>query len=339
MYEGSISLACSDYYLGVGLSIGSGRHESITQAKQMIGIVRSIKFAVLANPARQCGVRLAAEGHANALNCPLITEPHEANAFDFVYLHWHPNFDWQHPRWAFSLKNDLKVPSVLIVHDFLFIAPVDVVLAIAAFDLRSVPLWKAIKIPMPLQQPYPFIPKTEPDPDKVGFFGFYNPSKGAWSVLAYAKFHKKKAKFITTLHPFAPPWTEAEFSEFVTAVKRSGFEIVDEWLRDQELADCMGECGFFVVLHSLGGFGASASVTSPLAARRPVFIDDRTGFAKEASMFALKFRFDSWPSQKELNDARELIDSAWDQLRPEKVWNALHSKVLDEFHSRGYNLG
>lgn len=295
------------------------------------------RFAVLANPIKRCGVRLTAEQHAEILSCKLITEPKEADGFDFVYLHWHPNFDWQHPKWTKDLSS-IKTKVALIVHDFLFHSPVPErnIFFIASFDRKAVPMKDAIVIHMPLQQPYPFRPKSEPDPDKCGFFGFFGANKGIWTIMTYAQHHKRKARFITTIHPFAPPWTHAEFAEFKATATRLGFEVIDEWLVGQELADAMGECGFFVIIHK-GGFGASGSVTSALAACRPVFANE-TEFIKEARKFVMKFNFDVWPSESELAKAIELVDEAHKYLSPQKIWSELHAQVLDALHSGCYNF-
>ena len=295
-----------------------------------------LTIGVLANPIKRCGVHLCAKQQAQVLGCDFLTDPQDTNGYDLIYLHWHPNFDFQHPNWAQELQQ-VKVPVALIVHDYLFYCPVNDPLTIFAFDRRSVPLRAVTEIPMPLQQPYPFRPRTEPDPDRVGFFGFYGPGKGVWTVLAYARHHRKKARFITTLHPFAPPWTAAEFSEFVSAVKRAGMELITDWLEGQELADAMGECGFFAILHLTGGFGASASVTSVLAAHRPVFADKRIRFLRSAAPFVLPFQFEQWPTEKDLRQAVSLIEQSMTTLSPERIWREVHTKVLDELHSRGYN--
>ncbi len=294
---------------------------------------KNVNFCVLANPVRRCGVRLTAEQHAKVLGCQLITDPAEAEKFDFVYLHWHPNFEWQHPVWAKSLRN-LTVPAVLVVHDFLYYEPTQSTFFIATFDRNAAPNADAV-IRMPLQQPYPFVPRTEPDPDMCGFFGFFHSGKGTWAIADYAARHKKKARFITTLHPFAPPWVQSEFVEFKATVKRLGFEIIDEWLVDQELADVMGECGFFIVLHK-GQFGASGSVTSAFAASRPAFVN-ASAFLRHVKPFAKPFRPDKWPSEAELREAQTLVEKARQALDPEVIWKELHKRALAKFYSRCYN--
>jgi len=225
----------------------------------------------------------------------------------------------------------------LIVHDFIMIDAVVNPVAHVAFDRRAVPSGRAIEIPMPLQEPYPHIPRTEPDPDLVGFFGFYGSTKGCWTILAYAREHKKKARFIMTLHPFSPHWVISEFSEFVTTASRLGMEVIDDWLEGQELADVMGECSFFVVKHSAAGLGASASVTSPLAARRPVYADKHNPFLKSAADFVIQFDFAHFPTPDELQEASKPIDEAWKILSPIKIWSSLHRQVVDIVHSRVHN--
>jgi len=296
----------------------------------------SLRFAVIANPLKRCGVHQTAVQQARVLNCSLLTEPLRAKEFDFVYVHWHPNFTWQHPTWVSELRQ-LEVPAVLIVHDFFMVDTVKHPIAYVAFDRKAIPINEAIEIPMPLQQPFPFVPQTEADPDLVGFFGFYGSTKGCWIVLAYAKEHRRKARFITTLHPFAPHWLKSEFSEFVTTARRLGMEVIDDWLEGQELADVMGECGFFVVKHSAGGFGASASVTSPLAARRPVYSDRNNQFLKTAANFVMQFDFTQFPTPDELREATKLIDEAWKVLSPIEIWTSLHNKIVDIIHSRVHN--
>jgi hypothetical protein len=285
--------------------------------------VSQLKFAVIGNPLKRCGVHLAAVQQARVLNCPFLTEPSRAEGYDFAYVHWHPNFLWQHQNWVAELRK-LDIPIVLIVHDYIMIEPVRNPIAFVAFDRKAVPISQAIEIPMPLQQPYPFIPRTQPDPDLIGFFGFYGSTKGCWTILAYARKHKRKARFITTLHPFAPHWLVSEFEEFVSTAKRLGMEIIDEWLEGQELADAMGECGFFVVKHSAGGLGASASVTSPLAAKRPVYSDRRNPFLKSSANFVLQFHFAHYPTPEELEEASKLIDDASKALSPTEIWTSLH---------------
>ena len=297
---------------------------------------KELKFAVIANPLKRCGVHLTAVQQAEILNCPLLTEPLRAKEFDFVYVHWHPNFVWQHRNFVSELSQ-LETPSVVIVHDFIMTNPVMNPVAFVAFDRKSVPVSQAIEIPMPLQQPFPFTPKTEPDPDLIGFFGFYGSTKGCWTILSYAREHKRKARFITTLHPFAPHWLISEFSEFVATARRLGMEVIDDWLEDQELADVMGECSFFVVKHSAGGFGASASVTSPLAARRPVYSDRNNKFLKIAANFVMQFDFTRFPTPDELREATKLIDEAWKVLSPIEIWTSLHKRIVDIIHSRVHN--
>jgi hypothetical protein len=297
---------------------------------------KSLKFAVIANPLKRCGVHLTAVQQAKVLNCPLITEPMKAKDFDFAYVHWHPNFLWQHPNWVAELKQ-LEIPIVLVVHDYIMVDPVKNSVAFVAFDRKAVPFSQAIEIPMPLQQPYPFTPKTQPDPDLVGFFGFYGSTKGCWTILAYAREHKRKARFITTLHPFAPHWVASEFEEFVTTARRLGMEVIDEWLEGQELADVMGECGFFVVKHSAGGLGTSASVTSPLAAKRPVYADKRNPFIRWSVDFVMQFNFAHYPTPDELEEASELVDAAWQSLSPTKIWTSLHYLLVDNLNSRTHN--
>ena len=288
----------------------------------------SLKFAVIANPLKRCGVHLTAVQQAKVLNCPLLTEPLRAKNFDFAYVHWHPNFLWQHPNWVAELKQ-LEIPIVLVVHDYIMVDPVKNTIAFVAFDRKAVPISQAIEIPMPLQQPYPFVPRTQPDPDLVGFFGFYGSTKGCWTILAYAREHKRKARFITTLHPFAPHWVASEFEEFVMTARRLGMEVIDEWLEGQELADAMGECGFFVVKHSTGGLGTSASVTSPLAAKRPVYADKQNPFIRWSADFVMQFDFAHYPTPDELEEASELIDQAWKVLSPTKIWTSLHCLLVD----------
>lgn len=296
----------------------------------------TLKIAVLANPIRRCGVRLTAEQQSFILQCSLITEPEMANTYDLVYLHWHPNFAWQHPKWASKLRS-VSVRTVLVIHDFLFDLPIHNAIAFVSFDSRAVQHRKPITIPMPLQQPYPFKPRTEPNPDMVGFFGFYGSQKGLWTILAYALEHRKLARFITTLHPFAPNWVAAEFAEFRAAAKRCGFEVIDEWLEGQELADAMGECGFFVVLHG-GGFGASASVTSAFAANRPVLASKDNQFIKHAADFILEFNFNHFPTERELREAGDLVKQARKVLDPTTIWSSLHDRIVDILHSCDYNL-
>jgi len=298
--------------------------------------VQALKFAVLANPLKRCGVHLTAVQHSKILNCPLLTEPLRAKEFDFVYVHWHPNFIWQHPTWVSELSQ-LDVPAVLVVHDFFMIDTVKHPVAYVAFDRKAIPLGEAIEISMPLQQPFPFVPQTESDPDLVGFFGFYGSTKGCWTILAYAREHRRKARFITTLHPFAPHWLASEFSEFVTAARRLGMEVIDDWLEGQELANVMGECGFFVVKHSASGLGASASVTSPLAARRPVYADKNNPFLKSSADFVMQFDFTRFPTPDELREAMKLVDEAWKVLSPIRIWTSLHNKIVDIIHSRVHN--
>jgi hypothetical protein len=295
-----------------------------------------LKFAVIANPLKRCGVHLTAVQQARVLNCQLLTEPLRAENLDFAYVHWHPNFLWQHPNWVAELRK-LEIPIVLIVHDYIMVEPVKNTIAFVAFDRKAVPISQAIEIPMPLQQPYPFVPKTQPDPDLVGFFGFYGSTKGCWTILAYAREHKRKARFITTLHPFAPHWVASEFEEFVTTARRLGMEVIDEWLEGQELADVMGECGFFVVKHSVGGLGTSASVTSPLAAKRPVYADRRNPFIKSSADFVMQFDFAHYPTPDELEEASKLIEEAWRFLSPTEIWASLHRLIVDIIHSRVHN--
>jgi hypothetical protein len=295
-----------------------------------------LKFAVIANPLKRCGVHLTAVQQARVLNCQLLTEPLRAETLDFAYVHWHPNFLWQHPNWVAEFKK-LEIPIVLIVHDYIMVDPVKNTIAFVAFDRRAVPISQAIEIPMPLQQPYPFVPRTQPDPDLVGFFGFYGSTKGCWTILAYTREHKRKARFITTLHPFAPHWVASEFEEFVTTARRLGMEVIDEWLEGQELADVMGECGFFVVKHSVGGLGTSASVTSPLAAKRPVYADRRNPFIKSSADFVMQFDFAHYPTPDELEEASKLIEEAWRFLSPTEIWASLHRLIVDIIHSRVHN--
>jgi len=296
----------------------------------------TLKHAVIANPLKRCGVHLTAVQQARVLGCPLLTEPLRAGEFDFVYVHWHPNFLWQHPNWASELQR-LEVPIVVIVHDFIMANIFRNPIVFVAFDRKAVPIRETIEIPMPLQQPYPFVPRTKPDPDLIGFFGFYGSTKGCWTILAYAREHKRKARFITTLHPFAPHWVASEFTEFVTTARRLGMEVIDEWLEGQELADVMGECGFFVVKHSVSGIGASASVTSALAARRPVYSDKHNPFLKAAANFVMQFDFAHFPTAKELEEASRLVDEAWKVLSPTKIWAPLHRKIVDIMLTRRYN--
>jgi len=298
--------------------------------------IKQLKFAVIANPLKRCGVHLTAVQQSQILNCPLLTEPLRAKEFDFVYIHWHPNFIWQHPNWVSELRQ-LEVPAVVIVHDFIMYNAVKHPVVFIAFDRKAVTIGEAIEIPMPLQQPFPFVPKTESDPDLVGFFGFYGSTKGCWTILAYAREHKRKARFITTLHPFAPHWLASEFSEFVTTARRLGMEVIDDWLEGQELADVMGECGFFIVKHSAAGLGASASVTSPLAARRPVYADKNNPFLKSSADFVMQFDLTRFPTPDELREAMKLIDEAWKVLSPNEIWTSLHNKIVDIIHSRVHN--
>lgn len=291
------------------------------------------KFAVLANPMRRCGVHLTAKQQAMILQCPLILNPELANEFDFVYLHWHPNFEWQHPTFAKALMS-IETKTVLIVHDFAFTIPVKNPVLFFAFDARSVPSLNPIQIPMPLQEPFPFVPNTEPNDDVVGFFGFYGQNKGVWTVLNYAMHHRKTAKFITTLHPFAPPWVAAEFSEFVSTAKRLGMKVITDWLEGQELANEMGECSFFVILHKSSGYGASASVCSVLAAQRPVFADKSVDFLKAAKEFIMQFDPNRWPTLDELEQAGTLVSKkAQAVLSPYRIWNEVHSKTLALIYS------
>jgi hypothetical protein len=94
-----------------------------------------VKFAVIANPLKRCGVHLTAVQQARVLNCPLLTEPLRAENLDFAYVHWHPNFLWQHPNWVAELKK-LEIPIVLIVHDYIMVEPVKNSIAFVAFDRR-----------------------------------------------------------------------------------------------------------------------------------------------------------------------------------------------------------
>jgi hypothetical protein len=284
--------------------------------------------AVIANPLRRCGVYRTARQHAQALRCPLFTHGRIGYPAHFFYLHWHPNFAWQHPHFREELS-EFKAPVVVIAHDLLVALPVSerCVLAIYAFDRRAHP--NAKPLPMPLLDPYPHRPRQpDGDPDLVGMFGFFGLGKGAMTVLSYARRHKKRARFIMTLHPFAPPATEAAYSEFKALAKRWNMEVIDDWLEGQELADAMGECGFFCVLHRFAGIGASGSVTSILAVHRPVYGDPENPFLGAARPAIQPFHPDRWPTERELQQAKARVEEIAKLLTPERIFSEVHAEVL-----------
>jgi len=287
------------------------------------------KVVVLANPSRRCGVHSAAKAHALALNAEFTTEPRKVPEDAFLYIHWHPNFVWQHSEWTAALLSLKDRRKCWIVHDFAFEIPAlndeDFV---AVFDERLKARKSDIVIAMAMQDPYPFVPTTEGDPDLVGLFGFYGPYKGFWKVAYYALQHRKKARFITTLHPFAPTGFAAEFEEFKSFCKRNGFECITDWLTGQELADEMGKCGFFVVPPRTG-FGSSGSVTSMLATMRPVFASD-SPFLGAAKQFVMPFDPSIWPTKEALEIGRKKAERAREVISPEKVFGELHAKILEE---------
>jgi hypothetical protein len=296
--------------------------------KQAISAEREQFYAVIANPLRRCGVYRTARQHAQALRCPLFTHGRTDYPARFFYLHWHPNFLWQHPHFAQELR-EFAAPVVIIAHDLLVSLPVPerCVLAVYAFDRRAYP--NAKPLPIPLLDPYPCLPKQpEGDPDLVGMFGFFGLGKGAMTVLSYAHRHKKRARFIMTLHPFAPPAVEAAYSEFKALARRWNMEVIDDWLEGQELADAMGECGFFCVLHRFTGIGASGSVTSILAVRRPVYGNPNNPFLGAARPAICPFHPDRWPTERELRQARERVAEIAELLTPERIFTEMHAEVL-----------
>ncbi|MEZ8220019.1 hypothetical protein GG496_000186 [Candidatus Fervidibacteria bacterium JGI MDM2 JNZ-1-D12] len=289
---------------------------------------------VLANPSPRCGVHSTAKIHAKSISAVFLTEPESAKDASILYIHWHPNFVFQHPKWTQSLNCLSDARKCFVLHDFAFAVPAkrddDICVVFnESSRLRS----SDLVIPMPLLDPYPFKPNTEGDPDKVGLFGFFGSYKGFWEVATYAIQHKKKARFITTLHPFSPPHTCAEFVEFRLFCKRRGLEVIDEWLVGQELADAMGECGFFVIPRRTG-IGSSGSVTSMLATQRPVFAV-KTNFLGKAAEFTMQFDFSKWPTQRELEQGMELALKAQEELAPERIFGELHELVIERLQQGG----
>jgi hypothetical protein len=284
--------------------------------------------AVIANPLRRCGVYRTARQHARALCCPLFTHGRIDYPARVFYLHWHPNFAWQHPHFVQELS-EFSAPVVIIAHDLLMTLPVPerCVLAIYAFDRRAHP--NAKPLPMPLLDPYPHLPRQpDGDSDLVGMFGFFGLGKGAMTVLSYARQHKRRARFIMTLHPFAPPVAEAAYSEFKALAKRWNMEVIDEWLEGQELADAMGECGFFCVLHRFTGIGTSGSVTSILAVHRPIYGNPDNPFLGAARPAIMPFDKERWPTERELQLAKQRVVEVAASLAPEKLFAEVHAEVL-----------
>lgn len=284
---------------------------------------------MIGNPSARCGVYITAKTHAEAISARFTTEPERVSKDALIYIHWHPNFIFQHPKWTESLDTLSGIRKCFVLHDFAFIVPAkrDDDIFVVFNDTAKLHN-NDIVIPMPLLDPYPYKPRTEGDPDIVGLFGFFGPWKGFWQVANYAVQHKKKALFVSTLHPFAPPHVRFEFIEFSSYCKRVGFELIDEWLTGQELADALGKCGFFAIPKRTG-IGSSGSVTSMLATLRPVFASD-SQFLGKAKEFVMPFEFAKWPTQHELEKGLELAMKAQDELAPAKVFGELHRLVVQK---------
>jgi hypothetical protein len=159
-------------------------------------------------------------------------------------------------------------------------------------------------------------------------FGFFGLGKGAMTVLSYARQHKKRARFIMTLHPFTPPVAEAAYSEFKALAKRWNMEVIDDWLEGQELADAMGECGFFCVLHRFSGIGTSGSITSILAVHRPIYGNPDNPFLGAARPAVLPFDPDRWPTEQELRQAKQRVMEVAESLAPERIFAEVHVEVF-----------
>jgi len=284
---------------------------------------------VIGNPSLRCGVYSTAKIHAQAISATFTTDVESILSVEdaIIYIHWHPNFLFQHPNWSAALDRLANRRKCFLLHDYAFMIParreddICVVFNESAKTRRG-----DFVIQMPLLDPYPYKPTTEGDPDKVGLFGFFGPWKGFWEIAVYAKEHKRKARFVTTVHPFALDNVKFEFNEFRLFCKRNGFEIIDEWLVEQELADTLGECGFFAVPRRVG-IGSSGSITSMLAVQRPVFAVD-SQFLGEASKFTMPFRFEKWPNRRDLEEGIALALQAQEALAPEKIFGELHNKVV-----------
>lgn len=287
-----------------------------------------MEAVVIANPALRCGVANTAKSHARALAFKLSFSP--KIEFDgLFYIHWHPNFAWQHRNWTMELQHLKGKRKCWVLHDYAFVMPESVEDndIFVVFNENAKIRKDNIVIPMPLLDPYPFKPRTEPDPDCVGLFGFFHPDKGFWTVAAYAKQHKKKARFVTTLHPFAPEHVRAEFDEFKAMCKRNSFDVIDDWLEGQELADALGVCGFFLVVDRRA-VGSSGSITSMLATGRPVFANKKFDFLGNAGSFVMTFSFDRWPTESELEEGRLFALRANEELAPERIFGRLHEEVI-----------